>query len=64
MIDAGELDARRRSASGRAGPSGRRGGPRCATRSGVSVRDLMYLMLAVSDNAACDALYDRIGGRR
>lgn len=29
----------------------------------VSLRDLAYLMLAVSDNAACDALFDRLGER-
>lgn len=61
MIDAGELDARetvRVGARRTVGPTGL-----AAMRDPVrvSVRDLMYLMLAVSDNAACDALYDRIG---
>jgi beta-lactamase class A len=60
-IDAGELEARETLRIGTrrtAGPTGL-----AAMRDPVrmSVRDLLYLMLAVSDNAACDALYDRVG---
>ena len=60
-IDAGELEAGetvRIGARRTAGPTGL-----AAMRDPVrmSVRDLLYLMLAVSDNAACDALYDRVG---
>jgi beta-lactamase class A len=60
-IDAGALEARdtvRLGAKRTSGPTGL-----AAMRDPVrmSVRDLMYLMLAVSDNAACDALYDRVG---
>ena len=60
-IDAGELQATatvRVGARRTTGPTGL-----AAMRDPVrmSVRDLLYLMLAVSDNAACDALYDRVG---
>jgi beta-lactamase class A len=61
LIDDGELEARetvRVGARRTAGPTGL-GAMRDPVR--MTVRDLMYLMLAVSDNAACDALYDRIG---
>jgi beta-lactamase class A len=61
LIDAGRLDPResvRVGARRTIGPTGL-GAMRDPVR--MSVRDLMYLMLAVSDNAACDALYDRIG---
>jgi beta-lactamase class A len=60
-IDAGTLEA---TEPLRIGP-GRTSGPTglAAMRDPVrmSVRDLLYLMLAVSDNAACDVLYDRVG---
>jgi beta-lactamase class A len=60
-VDAGALEAGetlRIGARRTAGPTGL-----AAMRDPVrmSVRDLLYLMLAVSDNAACDALYDRVG---
>jgi beta-lactamase class A len=60
-VDAGTLEAGetlRIGARRTAGPTGL-----AAMRDPVrmSVRDLLYLMLAVSDNAACDALYDRVG---
>jgi beta-lactamase class A len=60
-IDAGALEAGETvhvGARRTAGPTGL-----AAMRDPVrmSVRDLLYLMLAVSDNAACDALYDRVG---
>lgn len=60
-IDAGEMRAEetlRIGARRTAGPTGL-----AAMRDPIrmSVRDLLYLMLAVSDNAACDALYDRVG---
>lgn len=60
-VDAGELrvgETVRVGASRTTGPTGL-----AAMRDPVrmSVRDLLYLMLAVSDNAACDALYDRVG---
>lgn len=60
-IDAGEIDPRETIRVGARRTSGPTGLAAMRDPVRMSVRDLAYLMLAVSDNAACDALYDRLG---
>ena len=60
-IDAGELRATETVRVGARRTAGPTGLAAMRDPARLSVRDLLYLMLAVSDNAACDALHDRVG---
>jgi len=62
-VDAGEVDPRETVRVGVRRTPGPTGIAAMRDPIRISVRDLAYLMLAVSDNAACDALYDRLGER-
>jgi beta-lactamase class A len=60
-IDAGRLEATARVRVGARRTAGPTGLGAMRDPVAISVRDLVLLMLTVSDNAACDALYDLVG---